>query len=133
MADLSRRAGDALRALVAAGRIKSAWLRGMESMSRHRAMRVSDDGWVAFRADAFHAEEPVRFDPRTDDPLTVFGLLLLAREAWGSSGVWCEPEFDLLRWRCWSYGPGFLRNVAHGATEAEAIVAALEAAVERAA
>lgn len=119
--DLSRRAGVALRALVEAGRLRSAWLPGMSDEEGRRVLSVdsrmrvpvawakasqlgivSEPGAVAWCADRWSFA-----NPDTDDPLTVMGLRLLAREAWLPG----DP-------------------IGYGATEAEAIVAALETAAD---
>ena len=130
MADLSRRAGDALRALVAAGRITSAWVPGMRASEpgREQGARVCrDDDRMGTLARFLHPGAL----PDTDDPLTVFGLLLLAREAWDSDRlcVLHDGTETVKPWRTWLPGD----PIAYGATEAEAIVAALEAAADLAA
>ena len=128
MADFSRRAGDALRALVAAGRIKSAWVPGMRAIEpgRERGARTcrDDDRMGTLARFLYHGALP---DP--DDPLTVFGLLLLAREAWGEPGLYVGTADGWYVTVPDSAAPWGGR-VLTGATEAEAIVAALEAAVE---
>ena len=127
MADLSRRAGDALRALVAAGRLKSAWVPGMRGLwsdghgSTYRP-RVEDCAGSKPWMDRPNAR------PDTDDPLTVFGLLLLLEEAIADRvGV----NLDSRGWFVYAYSAD--KNIARATTRAEAIVAALETAVERAA
>lgn len=123
-ADLSRRAGDAVRELVRLGALRSAWLPGMrglwsDTVGRSYAPRAEDH----FTHSPWMNRPSAR--PDTDDPLTVFGLLLLAREAWN------EPEMsvqtDCGEWWC---GSAFTTDRGFGTTEAEAVVAALEAAVE---
>jgi hypothetical protein len=60
--------------------------------------------------------------PDLSDPATLGCLLALVREAWANDTMHARPEGD--RWRVWSEEPGaFVFG-----TEAEALVAALEAA-----
>lgn len=153
-ADLSRRAGDAVRELVRLGALRSAWVPGMAATGDGwfdvaRICNVDSDGeptlweyrgycrgpWTSHTPGDETPWDESHSDPRpdTDDPLTVFGLLLLAREACGDD---CLVTF------CIDYGPGGVlwdaRFTSTGkpahepmvATEKEAIVAALEAAVE---
>ena len=65
--------------------------------------------------------------PDLSDPLTVQALLLLVREAWATETVWVEPGHDGL-WEMCIYVSGAPRLLESYQTEAEALVAALEAA-----
>ena len=73
--------------------------------------------------------------PDLDDPATLGCLLALVREAWGDQGLHCAGRYSDGKW-LWHvqgghpHGATFRRRVyaiGHG-TEAEALVAALEAA-----
>lgn len=61
--------------------------------------------------------------PNLKDPATLGCLLALVREAWGED-TWVQHEDE---WTCWVVLNGQLDHHV-GATEAEALVAALEAA-----
>lgn len=66
--------------------------------------------------------------PDFADPATLGCLLALVREAWGDPLMHAEPEpRDSEWWRVWTRTRP-MRMVGEGATEAEALVAALEAA-----
>ena len=71
--------------------------------------------------------------PDLTDPCTIGGLLLLVRDAWGDPEIHVAPLWSMNRrvgWRVW-----FGRDLTlcfDGDTEAEALVAALEAAPVRA-
>jgi hypothetical protein len=71
--------------------------------------------------------------PDFDDPATLGCLLALVREAWGDPDLFVEREQRREPARAWSIttksGPCTCRGgYWYGATEAEALVAALEAA-----
>lgn len=75
--------------------------------------------------------------PDFDDPATLGCLLALVREAWPAApattdrhGTWSERNGHHYLWTC-SYCTGGDWRQASGATEAEALVAALEAAAKR--
>lgn len=71
--------------------------------------------------------------PDLSDPATLGAVLGLVRERWGDSGVWCEPDGgDLTRWAAYRSVRALGHRIASGATEAEALIAALEAAPEEA-
>lgn len=61
--------------------------------------------------------------PDLDDPATLGCLLALVREAWGDDGI-C-PDFNKMRWTILTWD---CCAIGDGSTEAEALVAALEAA-----
>ena len=68
--------------------------------------------------------------PDLTDPATVGCLLALVREAWVDAGCWAECDGgDLTRWAVYSPAtPTDRWRIGVGTTEAEALVAALEAA-----
>jgi hypothetical protein len=154
-ADLSRRAAEALAKLLAAGCIKSAWLPGMagfrDDIGKRRRVVETDrrgitrwcdevgdyaegDGWNREEI----AEEWAPVAPDLSDALTVQGLVLLAREAWGDPLLHVSPssqwKVGAHVWIAWTYSDAekvsCWREVARSATEAEAAVTALEAAAE---
>jgi hypothetical protein len=65
--------------------------------------------------------------PFFEDPATLGWLLALVREAWGTFGVACTAH-DGGSWSCFIPGAICEEMVSEGATECEALVAALEAA-----
>ncbi len=69
--------------------------------------------------------------PDLTEPCTLGGLLALVREAWGTRTAWIEPGHDGL-WEACVYVGGECRFLESYQTEAEALVAALEAAPVRA-
>lgn len=78
------------------------------------------------RLDDFQPEymgRPTHALPDLTDPATLGCLLALVREAWGED-TWVQHEDE---WTCWVVLNGQLDHHV-GATEAEALVAALEAA-----
>jgi hypothetical protein len=130
-ADLSRRAAEALAKLVAAGRIRSAWREGMRAVpTRGQSVRID---WS--RGPCLWAEDGP-WAPDLSDALTVQGLVLLAREAWGVGSMVYHPTDGAIRaWRfvTFAHGADWLtpaRLLGEGHTEAEAAIAALEAAAE---
>lgn len=68
--------------------------------------------------------------PDFTDPATIGCLLALVREAWVDAGCWAECDGgDLTRWAVYSPAtPSNRWRIGVGTTEAEALVAALEAA-----
>jgi len=83
-------------------------------------------GWRWFpcdeRSNAVHDNCFAEAIPDLSDPATLGCLLALVREAWANDTMHARPGGD--RWRVWSEEPGaFVFG-----TEAEALVAALEAA-----
>ena len=120
---------DALRTLEEAGRIRSRWLRGMSGVDINGlSLVVSNSRTEAEMAGIFGYP----FTVDLADPLTVQGILLLAREAWGDPTLTTMRE--RLGWRvyCWPATPRELYEDAgsYSPAEAEAIVAALVAAAE---
>ncbi len=73
--------------------------------------------------DRFTREKLQAAWPDLDDPATIGCLLQLVREAWGKPDLYARPEGS--RWRMWSFE--WPSSMLHP-TEAEALVAALEAA-----
>ena len=65
--------------------------------------------------------------PDLSDPCTLGGLLALVREAWATPIAWVEPGHDGL-WVMCIYVNGECRLLESYDSEAEALVAALEAA-----
>jgi len=110
------------------------WREGMSAI-RHRPGKSGDGvaelriGWPsdAQRVDAIGCR------PDFEDPATVGVLLAVARLAWDCPYLRTEHHgqqaygIDRKPWRAWMPG----EPVGYGATEAEAIVAAMEAAAER--
>jgi hypothetical protein len=89
-------------------------------------MRLHQGGWFARVGDGWEWDDskgPIL--PDLSDPLTVQAVLLLAREAWGCDWLTCQPlltEGGIHGWRVVG------TSAPSGRTEAEALVAALEAA-----
>lgn len=67
--------------------------------------------------------------PDLSDPCTLGGVLAIVREAWGNSRIALQWDHNFAHWSC-GYSPDNHSWVNYGAgeTEAEALVAALEAA-----
>jgi len=90
--------------------------------------RGSDHGWYRM------TPGPVgdRCRPDLEDPATLGSLLALVREAHGDPATYCcdYQGYDALRWVVHG-GDGEAQVLGEGATEAEALVAALEAAGAR--
>jgi len=126
---------EALDRLERAGKVKSRWLPGMLDAAGMRVFVVGscpvgvEDGDTRVRPNVQALRHNARYD--LSDPLTVMGLLLLAREAWGGDVVarhvgtlaTGEPE--------WAACDFMEINSLYGfRSEAEAIIAALVAAAE---
>ena len=107
---------------------------GYNTMGRPMSFRLLNipgsewpEFWVAETRNAHEVTfmkgvEEAGFLPDLSDPATLGCLLALVREAWANNTMHARPEGD--RWRVWSEEPGaFVFG-----TEAEALVAALEAA-----
>jgi hypothetical protein len=154
---LQRRAAEALAKLVAAGRVRGAWLPGMMVADGGglRVLRlpthaptgrgcgyIEGDTGEVYPCDGYvpcPVCEPENFAgraPDLSDPLTVQGLVLLAREAWGVGSMVYHPTDGAIRaWRfvTFAHGADWLtpaRLLGEGHTEAEAAIAAIEAAAE---
>jgi hypothetical protein len=105
-------------------------------MGSARVLRVTDPvhqreqgAWVA-KEESHASGFRVEMDgcvPDLTDPATLGCLLALVREAWGDPAAHCEQLFRRISgdWAVFDQSGGL---VAKGATEAEALVAALEAA-----
>ena len=106
------------------------WMPGMmNAKSGERAVARYDDG-TAYEGGGWLLGE--RDYPDLDDPATLGCLLALVREAWRDPGLTTMFRHGLRNaWCCRSTANGW-NDDAIGATEAEALVAALEAAGERA-
>jgi len=122
---------EALDTLFRAGRIKSAWLPGMRVLPHGSYYR----GGIVWRSDGRAVCDVIDADgdeyrvggphPDTSDPLTVMGLLLLAREALVEHDF--VVVFDGIAWAAPPRG----RQVSiYGPTEKDAIIAALVAAAQ---
>jgi len=84
------------------------------------------DDWVTFgydHKDMVILNDGGRWLPDLTDAATLGCLLALVREAWGDDGI-C-PDFNKMRWTILTWD---CCAIGDGSTEAEALVAALEAA-----
>lgn len=147
--DINTRCTTALRALEGVGVIESAWLPGMLvlwSLDEDPAMplRLTEDAsdghpytgnpvWSGVRSDREHNDHEIdsewcRLD--LSDPVTAASLIVLVREAWGDPWA-CAVGRGSDGPRAWEvvYYSGNHRLTHAGATEAESLVAALEAKV----
>ena len=118
---------DALDTLVRAGRIKSAWLPGMRAVHETEPTTRLQYAHEGVRA------KSLGYTHDTNDPLTVQGLLLLAREAYSDPMLHVTPWTThdgrdvMVVWARLDGDSGF-DGVADGPTEKDAIIAALVAA-----
>lgn len=129
-ADRNARARNALRDLVDLGVLRSAWLPGMRARPRAGCHR----GGIVWRTDGRAVCDLIDGDGNearvggptvdTSDPVTALALLLLAREAWDEPTM--SVQFTNGEWWC---GSAFATERGHGATEVDAVIAALEARV----
>lgn len=118
--DINQRCTAALRALEAAGVIASAWLPGLDSLmsGRYRDSHVLSPQW-------WTENEVINLS----DPVTAASLIVLVREAWDDETCHTVPLIGAsggasrIQWMCWISGGRYMQRD----TEAEAIVAALEA------
>jgi hypothetical protein len=120
------------------------WLPGMRCTDGSRMLRTGHDlsgSWQAWSDEHYDAcacklrPEETRDDlPDLTDPATLGCLLALVREAWGVPDLYVAPvEYvgpgPAPAWRAWAVeGPDLHVYTTSGKTEAEALVAALEAA-----
>jgi hypothetical protein len=113
------------------------WMPGMKTVSGARVVAVKDDDLVideindnapAFRPrlPSFERLKATEELPDLSDPATLGCLLHLVREAWGGDGVFVRLAAS--GWRVMRGSVSSVVNISAGATEAEALVAALEAA-----
>lgn len=108
-------------------------LRMSDTEGRQVVHLLEQDAWLPYHDGILGPWQPTSaFMPDLSDPATLGCLLALVREAWGSGEVW-QPGApnDQDTWRCRVVVPlgwrqGF--KCFDGATEAEALVAALEGA-----
>jgi len=129
--DLVRRA--AACRVVACARWR--WMPGMVTIYGQRIARSDSDGYTVAYTRGGHLQM-VEADalPDLTDPATLGCLLALVREAHGAGSVVYQPKDGAIRgWRVitFAHGADWLtpaRLLGEGETEAEALVAALEAA-----
>ena len=126
---MSKELDEKWRDLVADGKAK--WMPGMLGPDGFRILTVRQDsrgfqlvsrgcGWTApsLQSD---------FLPDWTDPATLGCLLALVREAWGDSDIYFGSSLSTKRKR-WSWVMGGGDCIGQGDTEAEALLATLEAA-----
>lgn len=108
-------------------------LRDGAEVSHGTVLGVTHDGWLTiYEHGALENVHAVDFDavPDLTDPATLGCVLALVREAWGRPDLYMRRIWrnDLLAWQpdCVGIPDGLL--FVYGATEAEALVLALEAA-----
>jgi hypothetical protein len=116
------------------GCVRWRWVLGMTTSNGGRILAVDEDGscLIAFGAEEFPfwctPETMSKMTPCLTDPATLGCLLALVREAWGNPHIWVESSTGeaFIGWAAPEYQPAPPDIVR--ATEAEALVAALEAA-----
>lgn len=104
------------------------WRPGM--LSTHGA-RVLGAGLWASQSGVTFADENIGEEPDFTDPATLGCLLAAVREAWLDEGVHAKPAYwpaEGARWLALPPG-GYAHG--YGETEADALIAALEAAAAR--
>ena len=105
------------------------WMRGMTSMEGGTFVAYTDNDeafWLMHPDDGCDAEPVAWRLPNLTDPATLGCLLALVREAWGQDDMGASRYHG--RW-CIEFTPQEAQNYAfYGASEAEALVAALECA-----
>ena len=113
--------------LVKAG--KAEWMPGMRAIDTDgQAVRVVQASGAAVLEDVGGVAYPMRSTPPDwYDPATLGCLLALVREAWGDSDIYFGSSLSTKRKR-WSWVKGGGEHIGQGDTEAEALLAALEAA-----
>jgi len=95
--------------------------RWMDGMVTTGGVRLVDGEYCATRLPSLL--------PNLTDPATLGCVLALVREAWGKADAYVMPwDDDDGGWTVCVLDAGRCRNVSEGDTEAEALVAALEAA-----
>lgn len=112
------------------------WMPGMLTSAKDRVLSVTGDqfeldtiqAWLEEGSPIYARAEHMGFDfggclPDLTDPATIGCLLALVREAWADHGLHAKRDGDWW-WRVCGAEPGAMVY----ATEAEALVAALEAA-----
>jgi hypothetical protein len=99
------------------------WMEGMQvEPLRFRVVWLTDDMIGESDQTSYFWKNVPDIYPDLSDPATLGCLLALVREAWANDTMHARPEGN--HWRVWSEEPGaFIFD-----TEAEALVAALEAA-----
>mgnify|MGYP003125122182 CR=1 FL=1 len=116
------------RELVKAG--KAEWRPGMSGqLPDNRFIRVANDlapywGGAGVRLGDTVPEDTL---PEWDDPATLGCLLAMVRAAWGDDDIYFGSSLSFKRKR-WSWVKGGGEHIGQGDTEAEALLAALEAA-----
>jgi hypothetical protein len=97
------------------------WMNGMLLLPHVDGCECCEDRNFPRKAAHLPSVFPTEVDvPDFSDPATLGCLLHLVREAWGGTAYHVRP--DGLHWRVWAFEPGARVY----ATEAEALVAALE-------